>query len=172
MESLALSKAATGIWRGKEPLRMAPRGNGGIRVALVGSVEHRGPSQEPGVWAGRVGSGDSGSLGKDGGDSAGRDGGRKGEGDSRMSVKVGSGFYSAVYHVLCFSWPYAGFRAGGSARAGGAAHSAKSPFLRSVKSVLDSVFAALAALFLGVSEVKGVAWRASRGTLARNFRLF
>ncbi len=88
-----------------------------------------------------------------------------------MSVKVGSGFYSTVYHVPCFSWPYAGFRAGRSARAGGAAHGVKSPFLRSVKSVLDSVFAALAAV-LGVSKVKGVTWRASRGSLARKFRLF
>ena len=59
-----------------------------------------------------------------------------------------------------------------SARAGGAAHGVKSPFLRSVKPLLDSVFAALAAPFLGVSEVKGVAWRASRGILARKFRQF
>ncbi len=66
----------------------------------------------------------------------------------------------------------AGFRAGRSARAGGAAHGVKSPFLRSVKPLLDSVFAALAAPFLGVSEVKGVAWRASRGILARKFRQF
>ena len=94
-------------------------------------------------------------MGKDGRDGAGGDGSRKKGRDNRMRVKVGSGIYSAAYQIPCFSRPYAGFRAGGSARAGAATHGARLPFLRSVKLVLDSVFAALAAVFGGITGQAG-----------------
>jgi hypothetical protein len=67
-----------------------------------------------------------------------------------MTAKKGSGFYFAVYHVLCFSGAYAGFRAGRSGRAAGVTHGLRPGFLRSVSPVFDSIFAAVWPRFWGM----------------------
>lgn len=92
--------------------------------------------------------------------------------DNQVKIRVGADL-AQIQEAIGVGLPDQFQRAGDAANDAfqGATRGVKSPFLRSVKPVLDLVFADLAALF-GVSEVKGVAWRASRGILARNFRLF
>lgn len=85
-----------------------------------------------------------------------------------MTTKAESGFYSAVYHIPCFSEPYAGFRAGRSARAAGPAHGTLPRFLRFVSSVFDSIFAVVRRRFWGMLRAGVAAWRTSECILARN----
>ncbi len=86
-----------------------------------------------------------------------------------MTVSVGSCSYSAVYQLLDFSGPCAGFQMGGSARAAGMIYSLRPRFLRFVIPVLDSIFAALMAHFGGMLRARVVAERVSRRILAQSY---